>query len=477
MADQRKSRRRSRKSSSNSFSNRWIFIGTAAFIILCFLCGGSSRGDVLQLVLLRPIAIAWTICILCLAPNIDWRSVRWPGGLLLTLAAVMVLQLVPLPFSWWTAMPGREQAREALVLTGQTGTMHGWSLMPDRTLNSLFALTVPAAIILSMAALGIADRRALLPWLAGAIAANMLLGFLQLIVGGGGHFRPFSTTDMETAVGFFANRNHGAVLIAAGIPLAACLATWPVRQPARRTLLKIVSIGGMVLALLAILAIGSRSGLAMAVLGLAWAMVVAWQDLRRGFMRQPVPIRWAIVVAPLVVLGGLTLLAMSSSRDQSIQRLFDQTLYADIRIQSLPTSLAMMRDLFPFGSGFGTFEPMYRAAELRELLHLRYLNHAHNDYVELAIDAGLAGLVVLIAALAWFAVRTVHAFRSAQVVEEVDRRLAQAASGTIAIVALASITDYPIRTPIWMLVTAISAVWLTLPSPDGIRKSDGSSSR
>lgn len=447
---------------------RWPFFGAIAFIMFCFILGGSSRADVVQLALLRPVAIIWAACILCFASNLDWRLVRWPGGLLLALAALMILQLVPLPFGWWTAMPGRENARSAMILTGQAGAMHGWSLMPDRTLNSLFSLAVPSAMILNLAALDQKDRRALLPWVGGAIAANMLLGFVQLIVGGGGRFRPFDTTDMEAAVGFFANRNHSAVLIAAALPLAACLATLRLKTPARKAALQLVIAGAMVMALLAVFAIGSRSGLAMAAVGLGWAVIVAWQELRRAYLRRSRPMRWAILLAPLAAVGGLIVLSLAASRGEAIRRLFDPAQYADIRIQSLPTSLSMMRDLLPFGSGFGTFESMYRAAELRSLLHLRYLNHAHNDYVELVIDAGLAGAVILLAALAWFAVNTIRAFRSAPGIDGFDRRLAIAGSGVILIAALASVADYPMRTPIWMLVTAICAVWLARARPADI---------
>jgi O-antigen ligase len=361
-----------------------------------------------------------------------------------------------------------------MLLAGQGDTMHGWSLMPDRTLNSLMSLSVPAAMIVNLAALGQRDRRALLPWLLGAIGANMLLGFLQLIVGGGGRFRPFITSDMETAVGFFANRNHGAVLIAAAIPLAACLATWRLQQPARRAALQLIIVGSVIMALLAVLAIGSRSGLIMAVVGVLCAIAVAWQDLRRGFTRRSKSARLAIVLAPVAGIAGLVALAMTASRGEAIRRMFDSSVYADIRVQSLPTSFALMRNLFPFGSGLGTFEAMYRAAEPRALLHLQYLNHAHNDYAELVIDAGLAGAAVLVAALMWYLIQSVRAFRPKPGVDGLDCRLAQAACGVVLIAALASITDYPVRTPIWMLVLAICSVWLVAPRASGL-ETDGSS--
>ena len=64
----------------------------------------------------------------------------------------------------------------------------------------------------------------------------------------------------------------------------------------------------------------------------------------------------------------------------------------------------------PFGGGFGSFEAAYKIVEPVNLLSLQYLNHAHNDYLELAIEAGLPGLalaglwIVLIGWLSWRAV-------------------------------------------------------------------------
>jgi len=465
-----------RRKHPNGFFARWPLYATIAFIAACFLLGGASRGDVPQHALLRPLAIVLAVSIVCFAPRIDWRSIRWPGGLLLALAALMVVQLVPLPWSWWTALPGRGIARAAMELIGQEGIAQEWSLTPDLTLNSLFALTVPGAMLLAMAALGTRERRIVLPCLLAAIMINMLLGFLQLVQG---RFYLYAVTNLGSAVGFFSNRNHNAALIAASLPLLACMATWPVRKPSSRPVLWLVAAGLMVLSLLAILSIGSRWGLAMAAVGLVWAILVAWRDFGQLLGRQSKPVRIAILAAPLVLVLVLVAIAAFGSRDESLRRLFEVTVTADTRVQTLPTTMAMMRDLFPFGSGFGSFDPMYRAIEARNLLGLQYLNHVHNDYVELAIEAGIAGLVLLGAALAWFMARLVRSFRrgGSEFAEGIDRRIAQAAGGVVLVAALASITDYPVRTPIWMMVLATCAVWLAGTTRSAAPKIDGSSLR
>ena len=452
---------------------RWPLYATIAFMLAVFVLGGASRADVFQHAILRPLAIVLAVSIMCFAPRIDWCAIRWPGGFLLALAVLMIVQLVPLPYSWWTALPGRELARQALEQIGQGGTAHGLSLTPDQTLNSLFALTVPAATLLAMASLDLRDRRLVLPWLAGAILVNMLFGFLQLVQS---RFYFYSITNLGSAVGFFANRNHNAALIAAVLPLLACLATWPVRKRGSRPMLLLIAAGISVLAVLAVLSIGSRWGLAVAAVGLVWALVVARRDLAQLLGGASRAVRIAALAAPLAIGVALVAIAVLGSRDESLRRLSEVAVSADTRVQTLPVTLAMLRDLFPFGSGFGSFEAMYRIAEPRALLGFQYLNHVHNDYVELGIEAGIAGLALLLVALGWYGARLIASFRQSSAFEEgIDRRIAQAAAGVVLIAVLASIADYPVRTPIWMMVLAISAVWLAGTTRAANPKTGGSS--
>ena len=250
----------------------------------CFVLGGASRPDVIQQAIIRPLAILFSVSLLCFAPQINWRLIRWPGGLLLALAALLVIQLVPLPYSVWTSIPGREVAVSVMQQIDKVGAWHGLSLTPDRTINSLFSLTVPGAMLLAMASLDRRDRRLILPTLIVAVVINMLLGFLQLVQG---RFYIYRITNLGSAVGFFANRNHNAALIAGLLPLLGCVAIWPVHKHATRQMLYTISAGLIALSLLAILAIGSRWGLALGAVGLLSAIAVAWRDLRRIFERQP----------------------------------------------------------------------------------------------------------------------------------------------------------------------------------------------
>jgi O-antigen ligase len=94
---------------------------------------------------------------------------------------------------------------------------------------------------------------------------------------------------------------------------------------------------------------------------------------------------------------------------------------------------------WPAGSGMGTFDEVFQIDESLENLTLRTAGRAHNDYIELAIEAGLAGLTM---AALWFVACLVMAWQARR------SQIAWAgwAGGAFLLaIALQSITDYPLR--------------------------------
>jgi O-antigen ligase len=129
-----------------------------------------------------------------------------------------------------------------------------------------------------------------------------------------------------------------------------------------------------------------------------------------------------------------------------------------MRGRALPTVLAMIAEYFPAGAGLGGFDPLFRMHEPFALLKTTYFNHAHNDWLEVVLDAGLPGLLVSVAALAWWLVGTIRAWRGGAVV-------ARLGSAMLLLIMLASVIDYPARTPMMMATVVIAAVWLSRPRP------------
>ena len=59
---------------------------------------------------------------------------------------------------------------------------------------------------------------------------------------------------------------------------------------------------------------------------------------------------------------------------------------------------------FPVGSGMGTFDDVFQIDESLENMSVKRAGRAHNDYLEVAIEAGLPGIILIgawLALLVW----------------------------------------------------------------------------
>jgi O-antigen ligase len=431
----------------------------AVLIVLlagCFLMGGASRLDVMSLILLQPLAAACAAAFLLLPGTRDWQPVRTPLLLLAALATVMVAQLIPLPPAIWTNLPGHGAFTQSAVAAGLPQPWRPISLTPDLTLASLVGLLVPLAVLLGFACINSRQRGTLLTVLVVGSAVSALFGLAQASSGLNSPFYLYDITNRGSAVGLFSNRNHQAVLIAMTWPMLAAWAAAPHRDPRRRAAIRWIA-GGFALFLLPLLLVtGSRAGLVLGVVALIAAGLV-WRASRKA---EGTKSRFERFLLPsIAVLGMVVLLAtVVLSRAEAIQRMLNLTASEDTRVQATPVVMDMARDFFPVGSGFGSFDPIFRFYEPASMLDTKYLNHAHNDVLELAITAGLPGLALALLFVAWAVQHAVSAWRSKDVWLEAS--LARVASLMIILPLASSVVDYPLRTPLVMALVAIACGWL-----------------
>jgi O-antigen ligase len=134
----------------------------------------------------------------------------------------------------------------------------------------------------------------------------------------------------------------------------------------------------------------------------------------------------------------------------------------DVRARALPTVLAMIGNYFPAGAGFGGFDLLFRMHEPFHLLKPTHFNHAHNDFLEILLDGGVAGAFLLVGAIGWWAIASVRAWRDGATTSCLG-------SAILLLVFVASLSDYPARTPIVMAVVAVAATWLAARQPTAER--------
>lgn len=431
----------------------------ATMIVLltaCFLFGGASRSDVASLLMLQPLAVLCALAFVLTPGVIEWSTVRNPLLLLGAFAGIIAAQLIPLPPAVWTQLPGHEAFAQSAMAAGLEQPWRPVSLTPDLTLASLVGLVVPAAVIVGMGSLSADRRQAVLVILLFGVAASVLFGLAQISGGSQSSFYTYRITNEGVAVGLFANRNHEAALLALAWPLLAAWASIGHRDRRRRTAGRWIALGAAIFIVPMLLITGSRSGLILGVIGLIAAVMLWWRSGGTGgrltrFER--ITLVGAGVVAVAIFAAAIVL-----SRAASLERFFTTGEEVETRIAVTPTLLTIARDFFPVGSGFGSFDPIFRVYEPSDFLSPQYLNHAHNDVLELIITGGLPAVLIASAFVGWSMLRAVNVWRSTASSPAV--KLARAGSAVLLILAVASVVDYPLRTPLMMAVMAIACSWL-----------------
>jgi hypothetical protein len=428
------------------------------FVALCLLGGGGSRGDILSLLYVRPGAILCLALILLVPGRIEFAAIRWPLILLGAWTAWLIVQLIPLPPEWWTGLPGRRLIVEGAGVLGVAQPWRPISMAPDLTLNSLAAMVVPFTALIGFAALSEDRRRQLLPVLLGAALVSVLFAIAQISSGAGSAFYLYRITNEGTAVGLFSNRNHQAALLAVAFPM---LGLWAAHAHGDRRAWQLRTFSALSFAVLLvpmILVTGSRAGLLLGALAAAWCFIQYRAERAAETGGRVFSLRYlALGLASIVGLGGLFAF-LAFSRAEALQRLISNG-EVELRYENLPVFAQMARDMFPFGSGIGSFDPVYRIYEPDAFLSPRYLNQAHNDLMDVAITAGLPGLILLGLFVLWFLWTAFAVFRKWR---QQSRTIAYGRLGAVMILLLllASLVDYPLRVPIIAMTFAIACGWL-----------------
>ncbi len=428
----------------------------ALWLVVLWIAGGSSRGDVPGQLVTRAAAWAILIAAILFARRPAWRSARpvvWLVGAAVLLAA---LQLLALPPDLWMALPGRSLLADAATASGQDQPWRPWSISPGATRNALGSLIVPVVTLVLALALRSADHRRTAGLLLGLVVASFVLGLLQATGASLNHPLINDVPGMVSAS--FANRNHFALFCAIGCVLAPGWAFGAERQPRWRVP---VAFGLIVVLGLIILATGSRAGLILGAAGIVLGLLSVRSRVQAELARLPRWARIALVAAAAAFAVTVVVVSIGLDRASSVDRALSLETADDLRSQALPVVTAMIGKYFPAGAGIGTFDAAYRIDEPFDLLNQRYFNHAHSDLLEVVLESGIAGLLLLGAAVAWWLWRSVAAWRA-------DGRpaaiLARSGSAIVLLVLLASAADYPARTPMIMAVVVLAAVWLCEPA-------------
>ena len=435
----------------------------AFLVAIAFIFGGGSRGDITSLIIFRPLTFLVLGFSLWHMSSASFRRAGAPLWLVVALFGLAAIQLVPLPPEVWTSLPGRRLALTVLETAGLEDTWRPISLSPSRTLNALLSLGAPmAALCLCIARPRLC--RARLVWLillAGL--ATSLMSLLQLMGPTDGPLYFYRITSSGVSVGLFSNRNHNAIFLASVIPLVAWVGmqTRTDRGQSNRHLRTVGTFGSILFLFAVILVTGSRNGTA---LGIALVLAVAGliflaQRVRPSAAGKPNLVMRMAPVAFVLAVAGIALATYAASRSLAFDRFAGQNLDAGLRGALLPHLRDLVVKYFPVGSGLGSFYLVFQIIEPTAMLRPEYINQAHNDPAQLAIEGGLFGIVLLAAGLIWFVITGWRCIRNylAMARRGFDPDPALFAWLALSALLAGSVFDYPLRTPSLMVTAALLA--------------------
>lgn len=478
-----------KKLTRNSWTgDRAQFVALTAMVVAAFLLGGGARYDIVSLVVLRPLSVLLAGYALYIyltnshLKNSD-RRLSTPLLCLLALGGWILVQMIPLPPFIWQNLPGRGIVAEIDAMRGAPDTWRPLTLSPSRTINSLFAMFVPLGVLLLVGVIKQKYVDWLLLILVGLGFASALVAMGQVLGPVDGPLYFYRITNAGLPVGLFANRNHHAVFLASLVPLVAYIVMCDERLKIRMTPRLAILLVALLFMVVLTFMTGSRAGSLLIAGAVVVLLLFAAQRLRikpeprkialrKGvagksgalrlvglaryvttLRRYAIPI--TVVIAVLIV--GLTL---QLSDSEAIARLNENDTNAEVRFKTLPYVADMAWAYLPFGSGFGSFEFVYKIIEPDALLTPSYFNQAHNDFLQIIIEGGIPALAILAVFLWWLAKLAVPAATAAWQVQGKTpnaERIWQLAAVLLAIVIclLGSIADYPIRTPLMMSYVAL----------------------
>jgi O-antigen ligase len=403
------------------------------YLFACLVLGGSAQGIwqnmALQLAGLGLIAWAAGANSGSIAPPA--RHVLWIAMLGL---AIIALQLIPLPASLWPGIGARSRIADGFRVLGLEVPDAPLSLTPYLTLNSMLGVIPPLAIYCAMVRLKAYRGEWIALALVAGTVAGILLGALQVASpSGSSPWYLYRDTNPGAAVGFFANANHMASLLVITIPFLAAIAATGKRGNVQRYSAIIALCVGSALVILVGLALnGSLAGYGLALPVLAASALILLGPGSRLRL-------WALVLAALLVATSVAVLETVPIGGTK----FDQEASTSVqsRAEILETTSRALHDFMPFGTGLGSFRDVYHLYEKPSDVTTVYVVHVHNDYVEVALETGLAGVLVVFLLLSWWTLAVWRVWRTAEA-----GPFSRAASIASAAILIHSLVDFPLRT-------------------------------
>lgn len=311
-------------------------------------------------------------------------------ALLCLMALLPLLQLLPLPYSFWSILPTNNPYAELMhSANGIPVAFRSISLVPALTEYSWFALLPPLAVFLFAIGLSTERLRAAVTIFLAIAAIEACLALAQYGVG-------------ASSRGTYASRDHLAGMLEMALPVSLALLAatighrnedygqdsslrhkilnWLNTYCNRSAIYAMLSIG----LLLALIFTRSRAGVGLAALVLLLS-AIAYSTRLGG--------RNVYGYMGTFVAAGLSL-AVAIGLVPVLNRFAFEDPLKDARWTIYTSTLNAIQEFMPLGSGIGTFSQAYQRFQPDELSGF-FINRAHNDYLEWIMEGGIIAMIII----------------------------------------------------------------------------------
>jgi O-antigen ligase len=424
-----------------------VFCVTAA--VLAF--GGTEP---ISLTVVEIVLLGAVLAVLVVSKDFEWagswRAVAVPAALI----GLVIFQLIPLPGTLLRLLRPDNPALGATLPGNNDHSFSSLTIAPYNTRIHLILVVCCAAVFFFARMLGRdrARRRRLVTWLVALGTFEALYGLVQYLTGWQRIFGYVKKYNLEEATGTYINRNHFAGFLEMVIPFGVALVLYenaklPRRVvPGRNARIKRVLGGkklsriGLWLLAATVMVAGllfslSRMGIISAVASLA--VMAAFSGVQRKLGL------W--FAAGILACGIILVLWMGAG--PALGRfgvISEEYASADESRWSLWRDTARLIGGHPLlGSGLGTFPVAFTRVQSTFLG--RFVNHAHNDYLEIASDLGIPAAALFFGSTGALLVRVARKAASSEV--SFERAMALGCLGSMAAILLHSLTDFNLYIP------------------------------
>lgn len=419
------------------------------FLCACWMLGGvtsdATAADEWLILLSLPLLLVsgWIL----LGDGVDAPVSRWGLAAAAAILAVPLLQLLPMPAGLWGMPTARTALAADLTVAGVRAPALHWALAPTATEGALWSLLPAMAMFAGTLALAPRQRGMVVRAILHLVGANVLFAFFQAGLPVDSALRLYGDAGSGFG-GLLANTNHQATALVIAMVLAVgCAVHARRRDQAGRghpyAWVAYAAYAGACFLLLPLTT--SRAGMALALPALAAVLVLTGAI---GLHRRRRPSRRSLAMLAVVVL-----LAVVGIRAAIGWMAVDEA--EELRHLIAAATLRMGSGQSPWGSGMGSFVQVFAQSAPQQLWMDVYVNHAHNEFAQWWLEAGVMGALVLGGILALLAYLGWRVMRMAG--RDGTTILAASCLTAILAVLVHSFADFPLRTLTLMATVAALA--------------------